>query len=175
MPGGLRGFDGALERSERGARVAAGALGEQGERLVIDRRRVGDASLRVGQRSIEQQPDVVRRERAKLVDLRPREQRRVDLEVRVLGRRPDQGDEALLNRGQQRILLGLVEAVDLVQEEDRRLAISPAPLLGALDDRSDLRLACVHGGLLLEGRVRRRGDDAREGRLARPGWAVENH
>ena len=32
---------------------------------------------------------------------------------------PDEHDEPLLDRGQQRVLLGLVEAVDLVQEEDR--------------------------------------------------------
>ena len=58
-------------------------------------------------------------QRLELVHPSPREQRRVDLEVRVLGRRADQGQEPLLHGRQQRVLLRLVEAVDLVQEEDR--------------------------------------------------------
>ena len=58
-------------------------------------------------------------ERLELVELHPREQRRVELEVRVLGRRADQRHEPVLDARQQRVLLGLVEAVDLVEEEDR--------------------------------------------------------
>ena len=60
-----------------------------------------------------------------------REQRRVDLEVRVLGGRADQRDGPLLDRGQERVLLGLVEAVDLVEEEDRAPAACAEPLAGA--------------------------------------------
>ena len=67
------------------------------------------------------------RVRLELVDLRPREQRRVDLEVRVLGRRADQRQQAVLDAGQQRILLRLVEAVDLVEEEDRPPAARAEP------------------------------------------------
>ena len=67
-------------------------------------------------------------ERLERVDLRAREQRRVHLEVRVLGRRADQRDEPLLDRGQQRVLLRLVEAVDLVEEEDRALPVRAEPL-----------------------------------------------
>ena len=69
-----------------------------------------------------------RRVRLELVDLRAREQRRVDLEVRVLGRRADQRHEPLLDPGQQRVLLRLVEAVDLVEEEDRPPAARAEPL-----------------------------------------------
>ena len=68
------------------------------------------------------------RVRLELVDLRAREQRRVHLEVRVLGRRADQRHEALLDAGQQRVLLRLVEAVDLVEEEDRPPAARAEPL-----------------------------------------------
>jgi hypothetical protein len=53
------------------------------------------------------------------VDPAAREQRRVDLEGRVLGGGADQHDGALLDVGQERVLLGLVEAVDLVHEQDR--------------------------------------------------------
>ena len=98
----------------------AARRGEQLEGVVVDLRRVGDAALGVGQRSPHQLGDLLGPERAQLVDLRAREQRGVDLEVRVLGGRPDQGHEAVLDRRQQSVLLGLVEAVDLVEEEDRR-------------------------------------------------------
>ena len=44
-------------------------------------------------------------------------------EERVLRRRPDQDDDAVLHVRQQHVLLGLVEAVDLVEEQDRPLAV----------------------------------------------------
>ena len=72
------------------------------------------------------------RERHELVDLAPREQGRVDLEVRVLGRRADQRHRPLLDRRQERVLLRLVEPVDLVQEEDRPLALRAEPLPAGL-------------------------------------------
>ena len=83
-------------------------------------------ALGVGQRPPQQRFDLLRLERPQLVDLAAREQRRVDLEVGVLGGRPDQGQQPFLDRRQQRVLLGLVEAVDLVEEEDRRPPARPA-------------------------------------------------
>jgi len=47
-------------------------------------------------------------------------QRRIDLEVRVLGRRADEHDLAGLGGRQQEILLGLIEPVDLVNESTVR-------------------------------------------------------
>ena len=84
-------------------------------------------------------------------DAHPRKQRGVHLEVRVLGRRADQRHQPLLDRGQQRVLLSLVEAVDLVEEEDRRLARSSAALGGALDHGAHLGAPGVDRRLLLEG------------------------
>jgi hypothetical protein len=51
--------------------------------------------------------------------LEPAQKRRVDLEVGIFGRGADEGQDAFFDRRQQRVLLGLVEAVDLVQKEDR--------------------------------------------------------
>jgi hypothetical protein len=45
----------------------------------------------------------------------------VHLEERVLGRGADERDEPVFDAGQQRVLLRLVEAVDLVEEQDRAL------------------------------------------------------
>ncbi len=159
----------------RGARVAPRALREVVERVGGDRRRVRDPPLAVGERPRQQPADVLDRQRPELVDLRAAEQRRVDLEEGVLGRRPDQGHEALLDGREQGVLLGLVEAVDLVEEEDRRLAGGAAALGRALDHRPHLGPAGVHRRLLLEGAARRGGDDPRERRLARPGRPVEDH
>ena len=133
-----RGLDGPLERVERGPGVAAGALGEQSS--ASSSTAGGSAMPRSGSASarLEQALDVAGLERVQLVDLAAREQRRVDLEVGVLGRRADQRHEPLLDRGQQRVLLGLVEAVDLVEEEDRRLRRASPALRGAGDHLADL-------------------------------------
>ena len=93
--------------------------GQELERLGVDLRRIGDSPLRILERAAQERLDVVRAELAKLVDLAARQERGVHLEVRVLGRRADQGHEPLLDRRQQRVLLRLVEAVDLVEEENR--------------------------------------------------------
>ena len=51
------------------------------------------------------------------------QQRRIDREERVLRGRPDQDHDAALDIGQQDVLLRLVEAMDLVEEQDRSLAV----------------------------------------------------
>ena len=60
------------------------------------------------------------------IDLAARQQRPVQLERRVLGRSPDQGDDPLLDEGQEAVLLGAVEAVDLVHEQQGLLSGGPA-------------------------------------------------
>ena len=61
-----------------------------------------------------------------------REQRTGEREERVLGGRADEHEQALLDVRQQRVLLGAVEAVHLVEEQDRALALlaeaGPGPL-----------------------------------------------
>ena len=100
---------------------------------------------------------------------------RVDLEVRVLGGGADQRDQARLHHGQQRVLLRLVEAVDLVEEQDRAAAVrrragrGPAPITGR-----HVRLAHLHRRQLLELRAGGVRDDPRERRLPGAGRAVED-
>jgi len=161
-----------LERGQRGARVPARAGGEELERLGRDRLGVAPALL---DRALEQTQHVLRGEHPQLVDLGAREQRGVDLEVGILRRRPDQRHEALLDRGKERVLLGLVEAVDLVEEEDRRLSRALLPVLGALEHGAHLGATGLHRALLFEGRAGPGGDDARERRLAATGRAEEDH
>ena len=72
-------------------------------------------------------------QRLQAPDAQPRQQRRVDLEVRVLGGGADQRDRAVLDVGQQRVLLRLVEAVDLVDEQHGAPTVQREPLLGRGD------------------------------------------
>jgi hypothetical protein len=76
---------------------------------------------------------------------------------------------------EHRVLLRLVEAVDLVDEEDRPQAVSPEPVPRAADHRAHV----VHAGgdrrQLLEGGAGPLGDDACDRRLARSRRPEEDH
>ena len=90
---GLRGLRRELEDVQRGARVAAGARARSARRSSSGSSTPSAAAPRRDDRL-----EVLVRQRLELVQLHPREQRRVDLEVRVLGRRADQRDQPLLDR-----------------------------------------------------------------------------
>src|SRR5205823_4056980 len=60
-----------------------------------------------------------------------RQERAVHLERRVLGRRADERQQALLDKRQERVLLRLVEAMYLVDEQDRRASVLLTYHLGA--------------------------------------------
>lgn len=92
----------------------------------------------VAQRPPQQSSDVVVGEGFEGQQQGPGQQRGDDREVRVLGGRRDQGHPAVLDRGEQGVLLGLAEAVDLVEEEDGLLAEAAGGAAGAVDDRPDL-------------------------------------
>ena len=59
--------------------------------------------------------------------LAARQQRAVQREGRVLGGGADQRDRAGLHHGQKTVLLGAVEAVDLIDEQQRPLPCPPPP------------------------------------------------
>ncbi len=133
------------------------------------------AALAGGDRVAQHRRQLLRRERLQRVHAHAREQRAVDLERGVLGRGADQRHEPLLDRRQQRVLLGLVEAVDLVEEQHRLRAAGVAAVGGALDHRAHLRAPGRDRAQLLERRPRALGDDPRERRLARSRRPVEHH
>ena len=170
----LGSLDRPLQRRERDPGVAAPALRQHLQGGVLDRRRIGQSPLGIAQRPPQDLLDLRGLQRPQLVDLAAREQRRVDLEVGVLGGRPDQRQQPFLDRRQQRVLLGLVEAVDLVEEEDRRPARALPALAGALDHRADLGFAGVDRRLLLERPLGPGRGDPRQRRLPRPRRPVED-
>ena len=102
-------------------------------------------------------------------------QRRVDLEERVLGRRADERQRAVFDRRQERVLLRLGEAVDLVEEQDRALSALAEAVAGVLDGRPDVLHAGVHRRELLEGACRAAGDRESKRGLAGPGRTPEQH
>ena len=84
------------------------------------------------------------------VDLGPREQRRIDFEGGILGRRADQGQEATFHIGQKGVLLRFVETMHFIDKEDRRAPALCAQGFGVGDRFADV---------LDTGENRRQGDE----------------
>ncbi len=155
--------------------VAVRVPGDRLDGRVADlEREVAEPPFRVRQRAPQDGHRVGLIQRIEHEHLRPREQRGVDLEGRVLGGGADEDDVAGLDAGQERVLLGLVEAVNLVDEEDRP---PPAMLPRALGFRHhvpDLLDAGEHRGEGDEVRLGRLGDQPRQAGLARARRAPED-
>ena len=97
----------------------------------------------------------------------PRQQRGDDFEGGVFRRRPEEDDVALFHVRQKGRLLGLVEAVDLVDEQDHGLAEKPSLLFGPGHELLDLLDPGKNGAEELEGQVEVSGQHHAQGRLAR--------
>ena len=103
------------------------------------------------------------------VDLAAREQGTDDLEAGILRRGADERHQPLLDGTQQRVLLALAEAVDLIDEEDGTDAATEESRLlpcDALQHLTYLLDARVHGAEAVEAGVEAAGDDLRQRRLA---------
>ncbi len=135
---------------------------------------LSQAALLVVQRAFDQRAHVVVGERLEHEHARAREQRGVDLERRVLGRRADQRDGAVLDVRQHRVLLRLVEAVDLVDEQHGAPARG-AQLLRVGHDAPQVGDAGADRGEPGEVRARLLRDDARERRLPGAGRPPQDH
>ena len=164
-----------LQRRQRPPGVAVAGLDQERQRVVGQRHRnIAEAAFLVRERSRDERADVVARQRLEGEDLASRQERRIDREERVLRRRPDQDDDAFLHIGQEHVLLGPVEAVDLVEEEDGPLAELFEVLAGLGEDFADLLDPGRDRVHRLEAALGVVGDDVRERRLARPRRAVED-
>ena len=87
-------------------------------------------------------------ERLELKDPAAADQRAVDGEERVLRRRADQDHDAFFDVGQQHVLLRLVEAVDLVDEQQRLVAGGRQPIAGLVEHLAQFLHAAGHGAEL---------------------------
>ena len=120
---------GGLQRVERPPRVAVGLRARASRSPPASpRARAAQAAIPVAQSAARTTPATAGGvERLEHKHLAAREQRRIEAEAGILGRRADQGDGAPLDVGKEGVLLGPVEAVDLVTEQDR----APAEPRGA--------------------------------------------
>ena len=150
-------------------RVAGRGRGDRGEHLGP-----GGRGAQRRRPALEHRLQIVVRMPLELVQAAARDERADDRVERVLGRGADQRHEPRLDHRQERVLLSLVEAVDLVDEEHGAPALRAQALARAADHRLDVGLARRDRRELLEGRLRARGDDARERRLARARRAEED-
>ena len=136
----------ALEEVQCDARVTVGVLRDRGKRIIVHAQlHRSEPALGVLQCALQDSDDVIEIERFEDVDLRPRQQRRVHLERRILGGGADQHDVSGFDPRQKGVLLRLVEAMDLVDEEERALAAATARLLGFRHHRADFLDAGQHG------------------------------
>ena len=135
---------------------------------------VGGGALGV-ESPAEQDADGVGRQGIEPEQTRPGQQGGVDLEVRVLGGGADEDQQAVLDVGQEGVLLGLVEAVDLVEEQDRAGALLAQAGPGPGHDLTDVLHPGRHRRQGLERLGRHPGDEAGKGGLARPRRAPEDH
>jgi hypothetical protein len=133
---------------------------------VVEHDRPAQAPL-VGERAVHEHPDVVGLERAQREEQRSGQQRRDDREARILGRGGHEGDPPVLHARQERVLLRLGEAVDLVDEQHGLAAAGRESPSGILDHDAQVLDARGHRRELDEPAARRRRDQVGQRRLAR--------
>src|SRR5438309_3793163 len=91
-------------------------------RLVGLKGQMAETALPITQRALQQAVEILLAQRTQLENLRAGHQRRVDEEKWIMRRRSDQPHRAAFDIRQQNILLRLVEAMNLIDEKNRRLA-----------------------------------------------------
>jgi hypothetical protein len=106
---------------------------------------------------------------------RARQQRAIHLKGRVLGGRTNQDDRAVLDRGQERILLTFVEAMDLVDEENRALAAQLTVLARRIEDLAQAWHTFTNCTERLKAALRALGDQTRQRGFARTRRPPQDH
>jgi hypothetical protein len=164
-----------FEHAERAPRVAVTAVRERDERFVVDGELpLAETPLCVLERATEQLDEILRLQRTEHVNTRAGQQRADHFERRILGGRADEGQRAVFDVGQEGVLLCLVEAVHLVEEQDRASTSLGAHGLRSIDGLTDILHTRHHGGELHEFGVGTPRDEPRERRLPRAGRSPEN-
>ena len=158
-----------LDHVQEIAAVAVGELDQARPRVGIERQLMAERALGA------------RDQRRKRIMIQPlqhqhltaRHQRAGQRKGRILGGRADQGDRAVFDLGEQAVLLGAIEAVDLVDEQERGLAGAP-PRLRLLVDLAQIGHARHHGGQLDQRLIEAPGEQPGERGLAGAGRAPQD-
>ena len=158
-----------LGERERRAAVAVRHAHQRGARIFVERQRLPLDRLR----PLEQLLDRRRIERLEHQHAGARQERRVELEGRVLGGGANQHDGAVLHHRQEGVLLRPVEAVDLVDEKQRAGA-GLAPGAGRVEHLLQVGDAGEDRRDLLEMQLGRFRQQPRHGGLAGAGRSPEH-
>ena len=153
------------------ARVPGGQLHEVVKSVVRERHAErAHPSLGIDHGELQEAADLLGLERLEAQEQAPGQERAHQAVVRVLGGGADQRDRAVLDRGEQDLLLRLVPPVDLVDEQDR----SKQRRLRVIHHAARVRDAGAHRRELLEVRADRDGEQMGQCRLPRPGWTPQD-
>jgi hypothetical protein len=133
---------GLLQQIQEAACIAIGKTDQRVDRHLFEFEAVQRFLLGLGQ----QLAHFFVAQRLQHIDLRARQQCGIDFETGILGGGADEGYQAGFDERQQGILLRLVEAVDLVHEQDGMAAILVEILLRLLHRGADILHAGKHGG-----------------------------
>ena len=154
-----------LENGQRLARIRSGHAHDLLTSIIIDDDLAVQSAL-VDDCTIHQCADRIGAQRLKGEQQGSGQERRDHGETRVLRGGGDEGDPAILDAGQQGILLGAREAVNLIDEEHGLLAAGePAP--GIRHDLADVLDPCAHRRQFDEAASAAPGDEIGQGRLPR--------
>jgi hypothetical protein len=124
----------SVREVEQASGVAIGETDQARARVVVETQ----PGQRLPAGAFEELAHLVGRERLQHVHRSAREQRRVDLEGRVFGRRADKGQQPAFDIGQESVLLRLVEAMHFIDEENRPPATAGARHFGTCHRLTDV-------------------------------------
>ena len=127
------------------------------------------AAFFVRQGAVQQDAGLVLVQPSELENARARDERADDFEIGIFGGRADQRDHAGFDVRQQRVLLGLVPAMDFVHEQDGADVVQAAAFERFGDDFAQVGFACQDGRDGDEVALGAVGDDLRQGGLAGAG------
>lgn len=164
-----------FERGEGFAGVAIGFFGEVVEGVVVGLDgHFSKAPFFVMNGAVEEGNEVGGGDGFELENLGAGDEGGVDVEVGIVGGGSDEADGAAFEVGEEGVLLGFVEAVDFVDEEDGGLVSEGLKSAGGFDfcaDFGDVGFDSVEGFKAGAGGA---GDDIGEGGFSSAGRAVEN-
>ena len=123
-----------FDRRECRAGIPVRNIRQKFQRIVINHSIISAQSLfPVGYRTENQCPDIILRQTLQLKNDGSGQQSSVDLKIRILCRCTDQNDRAVLHERKQIILLPLIEAMNLIDKEDRLPAVHSLVVLRLRD------------------------------------------
>ena len=164
----LCGKDSQLHSVQRRSGVSIGRIRQKIHGLLIHHGLVSAHSpLHIRQSPADQLLYILLIQGLQLENPRPGQKSAIYLKIGIFRGSPDENQGAVLNKGEQIILLPLVKAVNLIHKENCSPAVHPQVVLGGLDHLFHILFPC-HGGVdLLKIRAGGIGDYLGQGGFAR--------